>query len=1071
MTLFSLILIGPLSTVDSRIHYRPISRDTPRRNRPSGSCSKPLASRILLQKTRAMSAAKEGGPGEPAAESYFERLHREAAGVREAARPFTDSFMGKLKLLDLSEGAHDSCEDVAACPQISICYLHTNALTALEHVDRCRMLRKLDVHANQLQQLPGELFWSQLVHLQVLHLHTNNITRLEDVQGLAALPRLTILSLYRNPIALHPLYRSRIIRQMVSTLRVLDHFAVSLEEAMDGEARQRGYRFGEVFGAFSKNLRFKSSSALTTRFVEHVDALNNEVAAAKALSLRYNPAAMVQRCWRGFRTRARLHRMRAARRMQTMTRGFLVRRRKALGLDPNVARATRMPAAFLKDVVWSVYFTPDMAPVMQDLASRAMSKARGGARPRSAGEDTAAVAANIQWSDFLVLRPLDAAVPWAHTDDVTGVETSTKWAAGGLLRRCRTSLSQVVGTVQRALWVRCCPSVRGDYPHADPRGSRLLGHKPVGLLASRHEHADLAASFRKAVSATFASTVDTEQQSLLRGAPEGERLLCWTAPNAVALTTLLDMVDLVNAGKGSKFWPQLQGDHAADGHRVRLVSDYTVRRLAAATSIQASWRAHRDRVGMPTPMHVLLRQARGRVCIQRWWRWRLLRRRMAFLRDLHDIVSNIDSAEVYLPETYCTGMDDVRFQPMTLFPEQKRKVSLVQGERVMILPDMSASRQGYPRWTAAGCVPVGANQSLRDGDDTGQQVALTNSQIAYSTATMDPVCPAVRDMVFLSHHNFVRFVYPSVAAARARAAVLLVRTWKSVMGGSSALRLMSKTTLQRNGAASCIQSCFRGSRIRASYLHHRRAASRMSQTFDDMVSAATHTVDGFAADQRHLTLAKARSSPSCEELELYGEAPVSIWGSTEYQGGTGGIAFRPDELNRLAQDLRDETRRAALEQNEMELTELAHLQMNARRQRQQQAEARSSQALAKAAAGISMAAEQYSDYARQMRAEDAVDKRAQVDRIKTDRAAAREQLRREQLAAEAVKAGKRVAEKQELAARKEANDIAEVRAVASVRRRMRVTLNTQRGLGGDHLFAANFVRQNNAIGRQMSMSE
>ena len=35
------------------------------------------------------------------------------------------------------------------------------------------------------------------------------------------------------------------------------------------------------------------------------------------------------------------------------------------------------------------------------------------------------------------------------------------------------------------------------------------------------------------------------------------RLISWTAPNARALTTLLDMVDLVNAGQGAKFWPPL----------------------------------------------------------------------------------------------------------------------------------------------------------------------------------------------------------------------------------------------------------------------------------------------------------------------------------------------------------------------------------------------------------------------------------------------------------------------------------------------------------------------------------
>ena len=70
-------------------------------------------------------------------EGYFERLHREAAPLREATEPFTKQFMSKLKLLDLSEGGHTDCAEVADCPEITICYLHTNAIRVLEHADAC----------------------------------------------------------------------------------------------------------------------------------------------------------------------------------------------------------------------------------------------------------------------------------------------------------------------------------------------------------------------------------------------------------------------------------------------------------------------------------------------------------------------------------------------------------------------------------------------------------------------------------------------------------------------------------------------------------------------------------------------------------------------------------------------------------------------------------------------------------------------------------------------------------------------------------------------------------------------
>ena len=94
-----------------------------------------------------------------------------------------------------------------------------------------------------------------------------------------------------------------------------------------------------------------------------------------------------------------------------------------------------------------------------------------------------------------------------------------------------------------------------------------------------------------------------------------------------------------------------------------------------------------------------------------------------------------------------------------------------------------------------------------------------------------------------------------------------------------------------------------------------------------------------------------------------------------------------------------------------------------------------------------------------------------AERVKADRAAAREQLNREKKASNIARVEKHLTEQTELAARREDNDVAEVRNIAAVRRRMRVTMNTQRGLGSDQVFAANFVRQNNAIGKQIGLSE
>ena len=989
-------------------------------------------------------------------EGYFERLHREAAPLREATEPFTKQFMSKLKLLDLSEGGHTDCAEVADCPEITICYLHTNAIRVLEHADACARLRKLDLHGNKLAELPRAEFWSSLTQLQVLHLHTNNLQNLEDVRELKTLPALTVLTLYRNPIALHPFYRSEIIKAVASTLRVLDHFALSLEEILGSVAQERGYRFGEAFGSFSKNLRFKAPAPQTSRYVEHKEVLNQEVDAARRLYLRYNPAAMIQRCFRGYLTRQKLHQTRAARQLQGITRGFLTRRRKALGLDPSKARATRMPAAFLKDVVWRLYFTADTAKVMGDLAWRAISKAPPGLDGDAPAPTWKKEDIKFAWSDFNVIRPLDAAVPWSHTDDVTGVETSTKWVVGGLARRVRTDLVQTTRQACDALWLRR-PNVTQGYRFGDTEGSVLLERRPTTLLLGS-KPAELASHFHKGLEEGLAGTVE-EAESLRAAKPEGSRLLSWTAPNATVLMTLLDMVDLVNAGKQDSFWPKLQGIGEGDG--LRVVSEYTIRRLAAAASIQACWRAHHARVSAPVPLQVRLRQERGRVALQRWWRWHLLTRRIAFLRDLHDVVSNINTSEVYISEKHFEAIDDLTvFRRMTLFPEQKRLASLARADRICYLADDSSQRQGMPRWTAAGSIPV---EEPPEPGEASRLVDPTNSQVVQFSAEMDTVCPAVRSVLFLSHHNFIRFIFPSIAEARARAAVLLARSWKSVLGGSFAIRLMSKKTLERNGAASCIQSIFRGTKIRASYIHRQRAASRLS----DAMMATSGEGQGFGGvwtPQPPPARPEMMRTEELEEheLELHGQPPLTF--TTDDFEGRGIIP--QEQLAQMAKDLRDQTLDAARQVNERDLSHLAHLQLQARKQWHAE-KARAQTAPPKPA----VQKEDLTQTVQDLRTGLLHQSQELVEGVKADRAAAREQLRRETKAANKSRAEKHFAEQAELAAKRDDNDAAEVREIAAVRRRMRVTMNTQRGLGSDQVFAANFVRQNNAIGKQMGLSE
>ena len=108
-------------------------------------------------------------------------------------------------------------------------------------------------------------------------------------------------------------------------------------------------------------------------------------------------------------------------------------------------------------------------------------------------------------------------------------------------------------------------------------------------------------------------------------------------------------------------------------------------------------------------------------------------RRIAFLRDLHDIVSNITSSEVYLSEKHFDRIDDTTlFKRRTLFPEQKRAVSLARTDRVSYVTQEDSPRQGLPRWTAAGAIPV---FDIPEGD-SGRMLDPPNSQVLQMSAQM-----------------------------------------------------------------------------------------------------------------------------------------------------------------------------------------------------------------------------------------------------------------------------------------------------------------------------------------------
>ncbi len=135
----------------------------------------------------------------------------------------------------------------------SVCFFFQLCLTqTLDAVPLAVTLRKVDLHANNITDLPGAASWAQMTSLRALYLHSNRIADVAAVEGLTAAPALTILTLFGNPIATQSNYRNVLVNSIPS-LRVLDQYNVSDEEYI------RGISFTH-WGAGSRDMAFQPSN-------------------------------------------------------------------------------------------------------------------------------------------------------------------------------------------------------------------------------------------------------------------------------------------------------------------------------------------------------------------------------------------------------------------------------------------------------------------------------------------------------------------------------------------------------------------------------------------------------------------------------------------------------------------------------------------------------------------------------------------------------------------------------------------------------------------------------------------
>ncbi|XP_063155930.1 leucine-rich repeat and IQ domain-containing protein 3 [Candoia aspera] len=187
------------------------------------------------------------------------------------------------------------------CFSLKICDLSCNFLTNIDALGYCTNLIKLDLHSNQLELLPGPMFWKHMKNLELLYLHDNGISSLENVHSLSFCPNLTALTLFNTPLCLKIAYRHIVVNSIFS-LKALDYYVISDEEITEG------WRLPEKYKPFTLNffVDFCPLSGKDTTFQEEMKTVRNIISKINHVLVHHSPILIIQRWIRGYLVRKML---------------------------------------------------------------------------------------------------------------------------------------------------------------------------------------------------------------------------------------------------------------------------------------------------------------------------------------------------------------------------------------------------------------------------------------------------------------------------------------------------------------------------------------------------------------------------------------------------------------------------------------------------------------------------------------------------------------------------------------------------------------------------------------------
>jgi len=136
--------------------------------------------------------------------------------------------------------------------------------------------------------------------------------------------------------------------------------------------------------------------------------------------------------------------------------------------------------------------------------------------------------------------------------------------------------------------------------------------------------------------------------------------------------------------------------------QVPFIAEKSVKEACAAACIQATYRAYRTRKTLPCSVFVAAVLRRATICIQRAWRWSLLKRRMELLTAALKYVDGITTDSLYIEERLYKSLNLIncvdRYAPLIHEHNLALGYSTIPNEVVLVRSDLRGQESMRDRY-------------------------------------------------------------------------------------------------------------------------------------------------------------------------------------------------------------------------------------------------------------------------------------------------------------------------------------------------------------------------------------